>query len=396
MRVEYSDRVKKLPPYLFVEIDRAKKRALSEGKDIINLGIGDPDTPTPAPIIERLCHAAGDPKNHQYAMDAGMLELRRVIAAWYKERFGVDLNPETEVLPLIGSKEGIAHIPLAYVNPGDKVLVPEPGYPVYQASTWFAGGDVITMPLKEEHSYLPQFDAINRDHLKHAKLMFLNYPNNPTGATAPLNFFEEAVAFAKEHNICICHDAAYTEIYFDNNKPDSFLKAKDAKEVGIEFHSLSKTYNMTGWRIGFAVGNADMIKALGIIKSNVDSGIFQAIQYAGIEAFNIDESQRVSMLRMYQQRRDTLVNGLLEAGWSVASPQATFYVWARIPGMQDSRSFALKLLSELGVVATPGVGFGPSGEGYIRFALTVPSERIKEAISRIRKLHAYPNSAAKQ
>ncbi len=382
---EFADRLKKLPPYLFVEIDRAKRKAVSEGKDIIDLGIGDPDIPTPEPIIEALNSAAHDPKNHRYALDAGLSEFRKAIAAWYKNRFNVLLDPEKEVLPLIGSKEGIGHIPLAFINPGDKVLVPEPGYPVYQSGTWFAGGEPVYMSLLEKNHYLPDLDSLSKQDLSKVKLMFLNYPNNPTGAIASLDFFKKVFRFANERNIIVCHDAAYTEIYYEN-KPPSFLQVEGAKEIGVELHSLSKTYNMTGWRIGFAVGNAQILQGLAKVKSNLDSGIFQAIQWAGIRALSLTEKERAPLLNTYRERRDVLLKGLKEAGWKVSPLDASFYVWAKVPEGYDSKSLALKLLEETGIVATPGVGFGKSGEGYIRFSLTVPVKRIYEAVARLKNV----------
>ncbi|MBI1883506.1 MAG: LL-diaminopimelate aminotransferase [Chlamydiae bacterium] len=385
MNFEFADRIKKLPPYLFIEIDRARRKALSEGKDIIDLGVGDPDLPTPQPIIEELYRAARDPKNHRYSLDAGLAEFRKAIAQWYARRFGVSLKADTEILPLIGSKEGIGHIPLAFINPGDRVLVPEPGYPVYQSGTWFAGGEPVYMSLLEKNNFLPCLAGLSQKDLTKAKMMFINYPNNPTGATASLDFFKEAVQFAKKNNILVCHDAAYTEVYYEE-KPHSFLEAEGAKEIGIEFHSLSKTYNMTGWRIGFAVGHAPVIQGLAKVKSNVDSGIFQAIQWAGIRALSFSDRDREELLKTYRERRDVLMAGLKEAGWKVKAPKASFYIWASLPEGTSSKAMALRLLSETGIVATPGVGFGVSGEGYIRFSITVPVARIREAVLRLKKV----------
>lgn len=382
--LEFSDRLSKLPPYLFLEIDRAKRKALESGKDIIDMGIGDPDLPTPAPIIDALNAASRDPKNHRYALDSGLPEFRRAIAHWYQNRFGVVLDPDREILPLIGSKEGIGHFPLAFVNPGDCVLVPEPGYPVYQSSTWFAGGECVYMSLLEENHYLPDFQQIPASILPRVKMMFLNYPNNPTGATASRDFFEKAIRFADHHQIILCHDAAYTEIYYDE-RPHSLLEFEGGKEIGVEFHSLSKTYNMTGWRIGFAVGNAKFIQGLAKIKSNLDSGIFYAIQWAGVRALQMTDGDRRGLLDTYRERRDVLVEGLKRAGWKIQNPKASFYVWTRIPERSDSKAFALRLLDETGIIATPGIGFGKSGEGYIRFSLTLPVTRIREAITRLNK-----------
>lgn len=388
IRVEVSERVKQLPPYLFVEIDKLKRKVMEEGKDVINLGVGDPDLPTPKHIIERLYEAAKDPANHKYALDFGMPALREAIADWYQRRFAVKLDPQTEVLPLLGSKEGIAHIPMAFVNPGDFVLVPEPGYPVYQSSTILCGGFPYYMPLLEKNGYLPDLREIDTQVARHAKLMFINYPNNPTGAVCDMGFFDKVVRFAQEHNIIVCHDAAYTEMAFDGYKPLSFLQARGAKEVGIEFHSLSKTYNMTGWRVGFAVGNKDVIAALSKVKSNIDSGIFQAVQLAAVAALRGPQDYLNDYLKTYKERRDILVNGLNKFGWKVQKPFATFYVWVPVPPGFTSSELTRILLEKAAIVATPGNGFGKSGEGYIRMALTVPKERIVEAVARIERMHS--------
>ncbi len=382
-----SNRLRELPPYLFAEIDRLKKEALEAGRDIIDLGVGDPDQPTPDHIIEKLYEAAKDPANHRYALDLGLGPLRRAIAAWYERRFEVSLDPDREVLPLIGSKEGIAHIPLAFVNPGDVVLIPDPCYPPYRSGTIFAGGRPHSMPLLEENSYLPDFGRIKARVARRAKLMFLNYPNNPTAAVATLEFFREACAFAKRRGIIVCHDAAYTEIAFDGFRPPSLLQIDDAKEVGVEFHSLSKTYNMTGWRLGFVCGNSKVIEGLRRVKSNIDSGVFQAVQLAGCAALQGPQDHLAELERLYQERRDTLVDGLGSLGWKVSRPKATFYVWARVPSGYSSTELARGLLEKVDVVVTPGVGFGQMGEGYIRMALTVDMERLETAVERIRGFH---------
>ncbi len=387
VQLEVAKRLKNLPPYLFAEIDKVKRKLIAEGKDVINLGVGDPDLPTPAHIVEALYAAAKDPKNHQYALDAGMPILRQAIAEFYKKRFGVILDPATEVLPLIGSKEGIAHMPLAYINEGDYVLVPEPAYPAYQAAVTLAGGISYFMPLLEKNKYLPDFDLIDSQVAKRAKMMFLNYPNNPTGAVCDLVFFEKVLAYAQEHHILICHDAAYSEMAFDGFKPPSFLQVKGAKEFGIEFHSLSKTYNMTGWRIGFAVGNAQAIAALAKVKSNIDSGIFQAVQLAGVAALQGPQLAIEKHLQIYQERRDILIDSLNKMGWKVPKQRATFYVWVPVPPGFTSSELTKALLERAHIVTTPGNGFGPSGEGYIRIALTVPKERLREAVERIKKMH---------
>lgn len=382
--VQLADRLKSLPPYLFASIDRMKQEALAKGVDLIDLSIGDPDIPTPAHIVEAMQKAVEKPAHHRYPSYEGMLPYREAVAAWYKARFGVTLDPGTEVLSLIGSKEGIGHIPLAFVNPGDVVLVPSPGYPVYPVGTLFAGGEPYLMPLREERGFLPDFTAIPEEILKRAKLMFLNYPNNPTAAVASAAFFKEAIALAAKYDIIICHDAAYSEMYYDGQKPMSFLEVDGAKEVGIEFHSLSKTYNMTGWRVGFAVGNRDVIAGLGKVKSNLDSGIFQAVQEAGIAALRTDERTLDENRAAYQKRRDVLYEGLRGLGMEAARPAATFYFWAKVPSGFDSTAFVTHLLNKAGVLGTPGVGFGAPGEGYIRFALTQGVERIREAVERIK------------
>lgn len=384
--IKPADRVKDLPPYLFATIDEMKQDALKKGVDLIDLSIGDPDIPTPKHIVQRMKKAVENPEHHRYPSYAGMLSFRQAVADWYKSRFNVKLDPKTEVLSLIGSKEGIGHIPLAFINPGDVVLVPSPGYPVYPVATLFAGGKSHIMPLVEKNNYLPDLKAIPQSVLKKAKLMFINYPNNPTSACAGRSFYKEVIDFAAKHNIIVCHDAAYSEIYYDGKKPLSFLQIPGAKDVGIEFHSLSKTYNMTGWRIGFAVGNSAAIVGLGKIKSNLDSGIFQAVQEAGIEALNTDDDVLKKIRDTFQQRRDVLYNGLKKIGMEVQKPQATFYLWAKVPKGFNSSSFVAHLLNNAGVLGTPGNGFGAPGEGYIRFALTASGKRIKEAVERIGKV----------
>lgn len=389
MKYMLSERLKKLPPYLFAEIDRVKRELRSQGKELIDLGVGDPDQPTPPHVIEALAQAARDPSTHTYALDSGMEELREAIADWYLRRFGVELDPATEVLPLLGSKEGIAHIPLAFVNPGEVVLVPNPGYPVYISGTIFAGGIPVAMGLTKENGFLADLDAIDDDTASRARLMFLNYPNNPTSAVCDLDYFESASAFARKNEIILCHDAAYTELAFDGYNPPSFLQAEGAKEVGIEFHSLSKTYNMTGWRAGFAVGNAGIISGLSKVKSNIDSGIFRAVQIAAIAALNGPQDFRMELLDMYRRRRDTLVEGLNSLGWKVKKPRATFYVWCRVPGDYDSASFTTLLMEEAGIVTTPGVGLGSYGEGYVRMTLTRPEEELAQAVERMGKLEVF-------
>lgn len=385
MRIERSERLKKLPPYLFVEIDRAKKKAREEGRDIIDLGIGDPDMPTPNFIIDAMNKAMRDPKNHRYPLDAGLSEFRQTCSKWLKKRYGIDLDPDNEILPLIGSKEGIAHIPLAFVNPGDVVLVPDPCYPPYKSGTWFAGGEIELMPLEEKNHFLPDLKAINHNILHKTRMIFINYPNNPTGAVCDKRFFEHVIDFAKKHNIIVCHDAAYSEMGYDGYKAPSIFEAEGAKDVAIEFHSLSKTFNMTGWRIGYACGNPELISGLAKVKSNIDSGVFFAIQWAARAALENYDRYIKSALKIYEERQDTLVGGLRSLGWNIEKPKATFYVWFKVPPRHTSASFAKELLDKCDIVVTPGNGFGRNGEGYIRMAITVDKKRIKEAIERIRK-----------
>ena len=382
---ELSSRIKHLPPYLFASIDEMKQKSIAQGTDLIDLSIGDPDMPTPSNIVNAMKKAVEKPVHHRYPSYEGMLSYRAAVASWYKKRFHVKLDPKTEVLSLIGSKEGIGHIPLAFVNPGDIVLVPSPGYPVYPIGTLFAGGKSYFMPLKEENDFLPDLDIIPTKVFRKTKLIFLNYPNNPTSAIAPREFFKEVIRTALKYNIIVCHDASYTEIYY-GKKPLSFMQIPGAKDVGIEFHSLSKTYNMTGWRIGFAVGNRAVLAGLGKVKTNLDSGIFQAIQEAATAALSTDDAVVSKIRKTYQERRDILYSGLKNLGMHLIKPKATFYIWARIPPRFDSLSLVKYLLNRAGVLATPGNGFGETGEGYVRFALTASAERIKEAVERIGKI----------
>ncbi len=380
-----SDRLQKLPPYLFAEIDKKKKAAIAAGRDIINLGVGDPDRPTPEPIIRSLQRSVEVPAYHQYALDQGAPELRQSIATFMKKRYSVDLDPANEILPLIGSKEGIAHFPFAVLNPGDIALVPDPCYPVYRSSTMFAGADVYTMPLLRENGFLPDLDAIPADVYHRARLLFLNYPNNPTGAIADLAFYEKVVALAKQHNLVIAQDAAYNEMAYDRPAP-SILEIPGAKDVVVEFHSLSKTFNMTGWRVGFAVGGAPLISALGQVKANTDSGIFTAIQFAGKTALDEYDTITPPIRALYRERRDAFVTAMKGIGWDVSTPPATFYMWISCPKGYTSSDLCAKLLDEANVVTTPGIGFGKSAEGYIRAALTVETPRLLEAVARIGKL----------
>ncbi len=384
--VTYAHRINSLPPYLFAAIDRAKAEVIKKGIDVINLSIGDPDLPTPEHIVEAMKKALDNPAHHRYPSYEGMLSFRTAAAKWYKKTMNVDLNPENEVLTLIGSKEGIAHIPLAFLNPGDISLVPDPAYPVYNIGSILADGKPYKMPLVAGNDFLPDLDAIPASIAKKAKLMFINYPNNPTSAIASLKFFEEVVEFAHENEITVIHDNAYSEMTYDGYKAPSFLNASGAKDVGIEVHSLSKTYNMTGWRLGFAAGNRDIIAGLGKVKTNVDSGAFEVVQEAGIAALSGPQDCVCEMNTIYKERRDALLVGLGELGLPVKPPKATFYVWAHVNG--SSSDFAKILLEKAGITATPGIGFGEYGEGYVRFALTQPVDRINEAVERMRKLLA--------
>uniref|UniRef100_I2Q118 Aminotransferase n=1 Tax=Desulfovibrio sp. U5L TaxID=596152 RepID=I2Q118_9BACT len=382
-----ADRLAALPPYLFAEIDRVKAQVRARGVDIISLGIGDPDMPTPEFIVEALAASAEKPENHQYPDYVGLLSFRTAVADWYKTRFGVALDPATEVVSLIGSKEGIAHFPLAYVNPGDLVLVCPPNYPVYPVATGFCGGTVKNLPLLEENDYLPDLDAVTDAEWARAKMIFVNYPNNPTAATAPRAFYEKLIKKARESKTIVVSDAAYTEMYYDpTDKPLSIFEIEGAKDVAIEFHSLSKTYNMTGWRIGMAVGNAQLVKGLGKIKENVDSGIFQAVQEAGIAALVHGEPYAEKFRAVYKERRDVAVAALARMGIACRTPKASFYLWCKVPAGQTSAAFVTKVLEQTGVVVTPGNGFGAPGEGYFRIAMTVPAARMEEALSRIAKL----------
>ncbi|MEW5767829.1 MAG: LL-diaminopimelate aminotransferase [bacterium] len=385
MKITPANRLRCLPPYPFFEIDKARAKARAEGVDIIDLGIGDPDKPTPAHIVKAMEKAVLKPENYQYPSTEGKIEFRRTVAVWCKQRFNLDLDPDTQILSLMGSKEGIGHIPLAFVEPGEVVLVPSPGYPVYEPATIFAGGIPHLMPIREENNFLPVLEDIPESVLEKAKLIFINYPNNPTGATAPASFFKQVVEIAQRYEIVVCHDAAYSELYSEDNKPTSLMEVDGAFEVGLEFHSLSKTYNMTGWRIGFAIGNKDLVKGLTNIKSNLDSGVFQAVQEAAIAALTGPQDCVESMRKLYQGRRNVLVEGLRQLGWSVANTSGAFYVWIRVPFDIDSTTFCADLLKRCGIVATPGVGFGSHGEGYIRIALTLDEDRIAEAVERIKR-----------
>ncbi|OGX38537.1 MAG: LL-diaminopimelate aminotransferase [Omnitrophica WOR_2 bacterium RIFCSPHIGHO2_02_FULL_52_10] len=384
-KIEFSDRLKNLPPYLFVEIDKAKKAAVAQGRDVINLGIGDPDLPTHPHIVEAMQKAVADGANHHYALDTGLPEFRQEIARWFLTRFGVSLDAETEILPVIGSKEGIAHLPLGIINPKDKVLLTDPAYPAYRPTIEFAGGKIANIPLKAGNDFLPDLKKI--EEAKDPKMIVVNYPNNPTSATATREFYAQLVTLAREKGFIILSDMAYSEVYYDGEKPISILEIDGAKDVAIEFHSLSKTYYMTGWRIGWACGHPTLVAALAKVKSNIDSGIFNAIQIAGIAALKSAPQVTENMRALFQDRRDYLINGLRGIGWKITPPKAAFYVWAKIPKkFSSSMETAKAFLDRADIVVTPGNGFGPGGEGYVRMALTVPKDRINEAVVRLQKI----------
>jgi LL-diaminopimelate aminotransferase len=381
--MRFARRIERLPPYLFVEISKKIAEKKSRGEEVISFAIGDPDIPTPPHIIERLCQAARDPVNHRYPESEGLPELRKTIADWYQKKFNVALDPNKEVLPLIGSKEGIAHIAFCFIDPGDTALVPDPGYPVYSVGTMLAGGRPYYLSLKPEKGFLPNLNAIPGFVLKQTKLLWLNYPNNPTGAVAELDFFNEVVRFAKRNDIAVCHDGPYSDVAYDGYQPPSFLQAEGAKDVGVEFHSLSKSYNMTGWRIGMAVGNAEMIDALKRLKSNLDSGIAQAIQHMAIAALTGPQDSIQEHNAIYQRRRDLVIEVLNRMGLEAKPPQASLYVWAKIPEGYTSIEFAADLLDQVGVAVTPGIGYGMNGEGYVRLSLTIPDPLLVKGLSRL-------------
>ena len=386
--MRFADRIEKLPPYLFAQISKKVAAKKAQGIDVVSFGIGDPDLPTPPRIIDALCEAAHDPANHRYPETEGLPDFRRAVADWYERRFSVTLDPAKEVMSLIGSKEGIGHIALCFIDPGDVALVPDPAYPVYAIGTMFAGGESYALPLTEDRGFLPDLEAVPADVASRAKVLWLNYPNNPTGAVAGIDFFERAVHFAKRHDIAICHDGPYSEVAYDEYVPVSYLQAKGAMDVGIEFHSLSKSYNMTGWRIGMAVGNAKIIDALMRVKSNLDSGAAQAIQRMAIAALEGPQDSIDAHNAIYQRRRDKVVEALRKLGLQVTPPKASLYVWAKVPAGMTSAAFAERLLDEAAVIVTPGNGYGPHGEGYVRLSLTLADDRVDEGLRRIAALSA--------
>lgn len=387
IKSKLSSNLSKLPKYLFAEIDEMKNEVISKGVDVIDLSIGDPDIPTPEPIIEALYEGAKNPANHKYPSYAGMIEYRKAVAEWFYRRFGVEFDPKSEIIALIGSKEGIAHIHWAFLEPGDISLVPDPGYPVYNGATILAGATPYKMPLKEENNFFPDLESIPENVASKAKIMFINYPNNPTSATASYEQLEKAVWFAKKYEIILCSDLAYSEIYDGDNKPLSIFNIPGAKDIAIEFHSLSKTFNMTGWRIGFALGNRDIVQGLLSIKSNVDSGVFNAIQIAGIRALQPDMEKYIQQNReIISRRKKKMVSMLSNIGFEVYSSTATFYLWVKNPKGLSSKDVSIMFLKEAGIVVTPGNGFGEYGEGYFRISLTAPDEKIEEAVNRIKNL----------
>ncbi|MEW6059744.1 MAG: LL-diaminopimelate aminotransferase [Actinomycetota bacterium] len=380
-RMKVAKRIESLPPYLFAELDKKLAAKRAQGVDVISLGIGDPDTPTPEHIVEALREAALDPATHRYPSYYGTLEFRAAVADWYRGRFGVELDPHSEVMALIGSKEGVAHLAFAFVDPGDETLVPDPGYPVYAIGTRLAGGTPVYMPLVAEHDFLPEFDPGLVS--ERTRLLWLNFPGNPTGAVASPALFERAVAFAQEHDLLLAHDAAYSEITFDGYVAPSVLQVPGAKDVAVEFNSLSKFSNMTGWRIGFCVGNAEAIRGLGVVKTNIDSGLFEAIQRAGVTALTGPQHHIEELCLLYQRRRDVIVSALNGLGWQLKAPLGSIYVWVPTPAGKTSVEFADQLLDEAGVFVAPGIGYGPHGEGYVRFSLTVADDLLAEAMDRI-------------
>lgn len=379
-------RIDNLPPYLFAEIDRKIAEAEARGADIISFGVGDPDLPSPPHVIEALAEAARDPATHRYPSYTGMPAFRAAIATWYRRRFGVALDPDTEVQPLVGSKEGVFHLPVAFVDPGDVALVPDPGYPVYETGTILAHGTPVGMPLLVENGFVPDFDAIPSDIAAKAKVLWLNYPSNPTGTCVELDFFRRAVDFCLEHDVLLAHDAAYTEITYDGYVAPSALEVEGAKECTVEFHSLSKTFNMTGWRIGWVAGAPVAIEAIKRLKTNIDSGVFDAIQRAGIAALEGPQDYLRECVERYRARRDLLCDGLKSMGIVVEPPRGSIYVWAPVPNGHTSESFTAQLLESAGIVVAPGNGYGPSGEGFVRFSLTLSDDRLEEGVERLRRI----------
>jgi LL-diaminopimelate aminotransferase len=381
--VRPSSRLERLPPYLFAELERKVAAKRAAGVDVISLGIGDPDTPTPPAVVDALARAAADPATHRYPSNRGRPELRRAVAAFYERRFGVELDPETEIVPALGAKEAVFNLNLAFLDPGDAALAADPGYPVYTGGPPLAGADAVLLPLLPELGFGPDLDSVAPADRERARLMFLNYPNNPTGAVAPAGVFDRAAAFARSHDVLVVHDASYTETTFDGYVAPSFLATPGAREVGVEVFSLSKGWNMTGWRAAAVVGNAEALEAYWRLKTNIDSGMFEAVQLAAAAA--LDAGPPAGMPALYQRRRDLVCAALAEIGVDVAPPRGTIYVWAPVPEGHDSASFCELVLEESGVVVSPGGAYGPSGEGWFRISLTVPDDRLEEAVRRLRK-----------
>ncbi len=383
--MKQRERIKRIPPYIFAEIDKKKAEAKAKGMDIVDLGIGDPDLPTPDFILDKMAEAIRKPQNHDYPPYQGTPAFRESVAQWFEGRFGVSLNPETEVLSLIGSKEGIAHSFLSFMDPGDIAIVPDPGYPAYAVSALIAGGEPYYVQVNEENNYEPDLDSIPQEIIDKSTLIFLNFPGNPTGSLASDAFYEKAIAWAKKHNILICNDLAYSEVYYDGEKPRSILEFPGAMDIAIEFHSLSKTFNMTGWRVGMVVGNEEAVQTLGKIKTNMDSGVFKAIQETAAYALLNGDEFIASQNKIYQERRDIIVNGLRECGWDIQAPKATFYIWLPVPEGKKSQDFTIELLEKTGVLVVPGTGYGPNGEGYFRISITTSNDRLEEAIKRFKQ-----------
>ncbi|CAN5608641.1 LL-diaminopimelate aminotransferase [soil metagenome] len=381
-----ASRIEKLPPYLFAEIDRKVGEARRRGADIISFGVGDPDLPTAPHIVEALIGAARDETTHRYPSYTGMPELRSSVSAWYERRFGVSLDPDTDVQPLVGSKEGIFHLPVAFIDPGDVALVPDPGYPVYETGTILAGGRARLVPLVADNGYLPDLDALPAQEVEDARVLWLNYPSNPTAATSDKDFFARAVEFCRAHDILLAHDAAYTEVTFDDYVAPSVLEVDGAMECAVEFHSLSKTYNMTGWRLGWVAGAPEAVEAIKRLKTNIDSGIFEAVQRAGIAALEGPQDHLEECVERYRRRRDLLCDGLKSIGIVVEPPRGSIYVWVPVPDGHTSESFTTLLLDDADIVVAPGNGYGPSGEGYVRFSLTLPDARLEEGVERLRRV----------
>lgn len=380
-----AKRLELIPPYLFVKIEEKKAELVKSGVDVIDFGIGDPDLPTPAHIVKKMTEVVGSREAANYPTSKGEFVFRKAVSKWYQKRFKVELNPRDEICCLIGSKEGLAHLPLCFIDPGDVALIPDPSYPVYKICTTLAGGAPYLLPLTAQNNFIPDLDQVPANVLKRAKILFVNYPNNPTGAVCDKAFLEKAVAFARQNDLLLVSDLAYSEMGYDGYQPMSILEVPGAKDVAIEFHSLSKTYNMTGWRIGMAVGNKAAVGALAKLKSNLDSGAFKAVQLAAIEALSGPQQCVEDNRQVFEERRNVLIDGLNSLGWKMARPQATFYMWVPVPKGETSASFTEKLLDKCGILVVPGSGYGPSGEGYVRFAITLPKERIAEAIQRLKK-----------